>query len=67
MSEPIGLFKTTKTTNRFGANQKVYILEDHANHYMIRYHHRNHHSRLVYGTISKDANCIGKVIMFPLH
>ena len=61
---PIGLFKTTKMTNRFGHNQKVYILEDHANHYKVRYFMRNHKGRMVEGLIGKDASCIGKIMMF---
>ena len=63
--KPIGLFKTTKRTNRFGHNQKVYILEDHASHYIIRYFYREQRGRMVEGLIDKDSSCIGKVVMFP--
>lgn len=53
-------FKSTKETNRFNKNQKVWVRLDCANHLMIYFKWRGK-GRYVNGIIDKFDKCVGDI------
>lgn len=53
-------FKTTKRTNRFNLNQKVWLRKHYDNHLYIWFRHRGS-NRYVRGIIDKFAAAVGEI------